>query len=487
MIHARRMKDTTVSMMRITALVACFAAMSAIAASAQDLDNDGWSVADGDFYDVPSWICPSPELANPGAFEIPGNGIDDDCDGIVDNPAPTDCSAGPLFSGVDGAALAAAMDLCVTAYDSSPLPQRRWGLLTAELRRSPANAAAPDPLQVAVSDGFGDGFLPLGNATLAVLSTGTARDLDQPGYIAPVAGFSDATNSALPPAEFVAAHGNHLINYGFGCPVQSGSDPVFDMVMLRLRIRVPTNANAFWFDFAFLSSQFPDECTQFNDHFLALLTSGTSGILPADHNIAFDSMARHLTVQTTFFESCVPVPYSPGQPAHTCPFGSDMLIGTGYDPANDGATRWLTSGVTVIPGETITLDFYIFDVGDHYFDATVLLDNFRWTLLPQAEQTAVGDDGPPDTAHLSPVSPNPFNPTTTIAFTLPRSEHVRVAIYDMTGRTVRVLVDGVRGAGTHEVTWNGEDDGGRAMASGVYVCGMDTGDRRETRRVTLVK
>jgi hypothetical protein len=83
--------------------------------------------------------------------------------------------------------------------------------------------------------------------------------------------------------------------------------------------------------------------------------------------------------------------------------------------------------------------------------------------------------------------PNPFNPATKITFALPQTGRVKLAIFDLTGRLVRVLVDGVRAAGNYEVPWNGTNDRGQQVPSGVYVCRMDAGSFRETRRMTLVK
>jgi endonuclease/exonuclease/phosphatase family metal-dependent hydrolase len=69
---------------------------------------------------------------------------------------------------------------------------------------------------------------------------------------------------------------------------------------------------------------------------------------------------------------------------------------------------------------------------------------------------------------LLPNVPNPFNPRTTLRFTLTRAEHIRLEIVDPKGRRVRTLVDALLSAGNHEIVWNGSDDGGRAVASGVY-------------------
>ena len=83
--------------------------------------------------------------------------------------------------------------------------------------------------------------------------------------------------------------------------------------------------------------------------------------------------------------------------------------------------------------------------------------------------------------------PNPFNPTTTIRFVLPAREDVTLAIYDANGRLVRTLVNEVRGYGAHEVTWDGRDDGGVAMGSGVYFYRLRAGKLTESKKMVLLK
>jgi len=65
--------------------------------------------------------------------------------------------------------------------------------------------------------------------------------------------------------------------------------------------------------------------------------------------------------------------------------------------------------------------------------------------------------------------PNPFNPRTEIHFELDREQPVRLQVFDLRGRQVRTLVAGTLPAGPHCATWNGRDDRGRALASGVYL------------------
>jgi PKD repeat protein len=86
------------------------------------------------------------------------------------------------------------------------------------------------------------------------------------------------------------------------------------------------------------------------------------------------------------------------------------------------------------------------------------------------------------------AAPNPFNPRTTIAFDLASGGRTRLAIYDLAGRLVRVLVDQPLGPGPHEFVWDGTDHGGRRVASGVYLYALrPEGTEPLVRKMTLVK
>lgn len=89
---------------------------------------------------------------------------------------------------------------------------------------------------------------------------------------------------------------------------------------------------------------------------------------------------------------------------------------------------------------------------------------------------------------LEPNYPNPFNPSTTVAFVLERTSAVEVTIHDARGHLVRALHRGVLEAGRHTRTWNGRDDSGKAVASGIYLAiARDAEGHRQSQRMTLVK
>ncbi len=83
--------------------------------------------------------------------------------------------------------------------------------------------------------------------------------------------------------------------------------------------------------------------------------------------------------------------------------------------------------------------------------------------------------------------PNPFNPATTIRFTLAEPGRAKVSVYALDGRLVTRLRDESLQAGAHEVTWHGRDGRGRAVASGSYVVRLETGKEADARRIMLLR
>jgi photosystem II stability/assembly factor-like uncharacterized protein len=83
--------------------------------------------------------------------------------------------------------------------------------------------------------------------------------------------------------------------------------------------------------------------------------------------------------------------------------------------------------------------------------------------------------------------PNPLRDATTIRFLLPRASEARLEIFDLSGRRVRNLANGMRNAGTFEIGWDGRDDGGRMVAGGVYFARLAVGGRFATTKITVTE
>jgi hypothetical protein len=383
-----------------------------------DVDGDGWSECDGDCCET-AVDCTEPTLVNPGAYDVPGNVLDDDCNGGVDN-AVASCDAGIVSSSGNGLDYAKAIELCATTTANPPLPDKRWGVISASLTLADGGGS-PASNSRSIRGGFGNAIAPLGGSSLAVLSTGNAAAQAAPNNVSPAyatfqIGQQTGTSSQAP-ADWVAANGGSFPNSP-GCPEPVSGTTAFNPVMLTVQVRVPTNAQSFSVGSYFFSAEYPEwVCSQYNDFFLTLLDSTYAGnpANPADKNLAFydpppsGGATYPVGVNLAFgntglFQQC-----ENGQTG--CALGSVVgnintcvstaeLSGTGFDVAstgcgaNDllgGGTGWLVTSGNVAPGETMTLRFVVWDTGDQVYDSLVLLDNFTWSL--EASQPGTRDPG----------------------------------------------------------------------------------------------
>ncbi|MCK5365838.1 MAG: T9SS type A sorting domain-containing protein, partial [Gammaproteobacteria bacterium] len=109
-----------------------------------------------------------------------------------------------------------------------------------------------------------------------------------------------------------------------------------------------------------------------------------------------------------------------------------------------------------------------------------------WLARPWAV-TDVPGDGIPSRQLALEAHPNPFNPRTTLTYTLPRESSVQLFVYDVSGRLVRRLEEGVRAAGPHTVTWDGRNEHGREVNSGFYLGRINADGIARTVKLTLVR
>ena len=94
----------------------------------------------------------------------------------------------------------------------------------------------------------------------------------------------------------------------------------------------------------------------------------------------------------------------------------------------------------------------------------------------------------PDDYRLDQNYPNPFNPNTTIQYTIPINRKVSIKVYNITGQLVRTLVDNeMANAGTHKVVWNGKNNFGRNVSTGIYLYSLEWAGMKKVKRMTLVK
>jgi hypothetical protein len=114
--------------------------------------------------------------------------------------------------------------------------------------------------------------------------------------------------------------------------------------------------------------------------------------------------------------------------------------------------------------------------------------NVPVTLTVGSATDVVTTVGLPTRFELSAPQPNPFSKSTTIRFAVPvEGQHVAISVFDVSGRRIRALVDGAQGAGYHVASWDGRDEGGSAVTSGVYFYRMDAGSFEQVQKVTVLK
>jgi hypothetical protein len=315
-----------------------------------DADGDGVTSCDGDCDD-------NDATAYPGAFEDTADGVDNDCDGQVDEAVVCDCPATGDF--------AEAIDAC-----SGVLGVNTWG----------------DVNQYQIIDAYGPALSPRNGCRAIGLHSGNMYE--------PVAQMGEWL------------HQNPTVEWDFtgytascGNPPPPGNDSKYDLTWVDIAMQVPQGVNSFSVDFYFASSEYIEwVCTAFNDTFEMYLES--SALNPADFpdhdgdgipegNIAFDGNGLPITVNNNYFvvtdcQTMYNLPGFSGQ-GYTGIVNGTACSGPSGNTTEAGATGWLTTTAPVTPGETIKLKFSIWDEGDGIYDSVVFIDNFQWHAAPQTD------------------------------------------------------------------------------------------------------
>ncbi len=390
-----------------------------------DCDGDGWLVSEGDCCDTPADCSIDPRLVNPGALELAGNGIDDNCNGLMDAADAVDgqpCDTGLTSNSTNATDYAKAFGICRTTVETPvSLSQKTWGLISAKWLRADGSALSYAGA-ASIRPGFGASIVPQEGQSLVVLSSGIAADATQtnPGPNGgPVANQSEPHGSAdevsiqtcslpycisdwysTPNPPLKAAN---ALPSAPACGASSADSTASDSVMLVLRLRAPTNARSFSFKGYFLSDEYPEfVCSTFNDQLVALVTTpgGTPSPWPnpVDMNLMTYEKAGqkwpigiNVAAGTDLFSVCDsqtanPLCWDSDVSALSCSLGSGQLAGTGFEAPSGGCTqgggtKWLTTTGSVIPGGILELRIGVWDVGDHAYDSTALIDGFSWQTV----------------------------------------------------------------------------------------------------------
>jgi hypothetical protein len=382
--------------------------------AARDDDNDGYPACkDGKVYDCcdSARDCVTPEAVHPGAAEDPKNLRDDNCNGVIDSDAHASCDDGlqkrdeadiakdPQNFSVDPKAMAKAIGICS-------------GVERAVFADASGNTARFNKGLFYIKDRSGDLTRPLEGKYMAGIYTSSSRESD---------------SSA--PADWLAANGGIFPNAP-GCvsPARASAN---GSALFEVAVKVPLWAHSFSVSTYFYSEEYPCcICSPYNDLFLVLLDSkfnddnpDSDKKNPLDKNLAFYSngldkypvgvnlATPHDDKGTADPSDDTGIPYDKNgyglfrhcKDSSNMSFvysgciekdaqghaGADYLKGTGQFENRGGATGWLTTRGNVVPGETITLRFVIWNTGDHALDSMVLIDKFRWERSVEKPGTVI--------------------------------------------------------------------------------------------------
>ncbi len=133
------------------------------------------------------------------------------------------------------------------------------------------------------------------------------------------------------------------------------------------------------------------------------------------------------------------------------------------------------------------VQYGILDVTENSVFCSGVTEFSVWAFTHSVSVTDVDEDELPTASLLYQNYPNPFNPSTEIRYGLKESCHVKLAVFDVLGREVAVLVDDVQESGHRTVNWNGTDRSGNSVASGIYFYRLVAGEYISTKKMVLLR
>lgn len=185
--------------------------------------------------------------------------------------------------------------------------------------------------------------------------------------------------------------------------------------------------------------------------------------------------------------------------------GQQLLVLGGPFPVDASDSFTLAAGDTIFTSGAGTKGLKIEESGHRLVFMSSAFENVSTTEADPNNQktlaerimdwfvppfTGVGDD-PLNERHVLALGqnhPNPFNPVTTVSFTVPTgADRVSLRVYNAAGRLVRTLVDGEMSPGPKSIVWDGRDNYGEGVSSGVYFCRLDSAGASATKKMTLLK
>ena len=144
-------------------------------------------------------------------------------------------------------------------------------------------------------------------------------------------------------------------------------------------------------------------------------------------------------------------------------------------------------------GEELSIDVKIFNDNQSFNDTELQLEAaFESLSIPLRYGISLSNEDRVDVItsnqfKLHQNYPNPFNPSTSIDFTVPQKSNLRISIYDILGREVKELFNGVKESGDHTIRWNGMDNSSKVVGTGMYFYVLETDNFRVAKKMAFLK
>jgi parallel beta-helix repeat protein len=215
--------------------------------------------------------------------------------------------------------------------------------------------------------------------------------------------------------------------------------------------------------------------------------------------VTFDSVIGEGNTTLEITESGPPVPgeFIVGDPATyyhlstTAIYDDSITVYFVYDdsalPGAEEDLKIIHYDTTLVPPDYVDITVEVNTLSDYIWGRTATLSPFVFAVPNPGSGVGTEPENPAAYA-LHQNIPNPFNPSTVIRYDVPiGGERVTLQVYDVRGQLVATLVDAYETAGQKSVEWNGRNQNGRAVATGIYFCRMTAGDFNQTRKMILLK
>ncbi len=163
------------------------------------------------------------------------------------------------------------------------------------------------------------------------------------------------------------------------------------------------------------------------------------------------------------------------------------VIGYDFTDSQGGyEIRGLVDGNFAVHATKVSYNSQAQDIDFNSASSNMILANFEMSDAPTGLEPETSVQIPQD-MELAQNFPNPFNPETRIGFSIPESQQVRLTVYNILGQVVKELVNENLAAGSYKYSWNGTDQLGRKVASGIYLYSLEAGNQKLVRKMLLTK